>query len=366
LRAASLGLSYDESLVSDRTRARLSRARDMQGSKSVGAVHTLAFFPLIGWHPQLVEPLSQLGPLSHFDDASHGLDLKALADGDGAAIAARAETLGHFIEFAEHTSRSRKVDWVFIYASALEILPDTIKQVREITNAPVVGMCFDDKQSWEGPVIGGVMAGQLPVAGQFDLAWTSARVACEWYMVEGGNPILLPEGCDTDLYSPGNVEQDIDICFVGQAYGYRPAFISRLRKFGLRVHTNGPGWPDGPVSDSEVVDLFRRSKIVLGLGGIGWSRDLKNVKGRDFDAPAVGTAVYLTSFNPELADYFRIGEEILCYSSEDECFELAQWMLSDERRRKAIALAGRQRCLREHTWAHRFQKVLQVLGTLEA
>jgi hypothetical protein len=294
-----------------------------------------------------------------------GLDLAGLVSKSSFAIQTRQRVCKLFEDYALKVSRERKVDWVFTYAGGLELLPDTIDRVREITGAPVVGMCLDDKQSWEGFLIGGHLSGQLDIASRLDLAWTSARIACEWYMVEGGNPIFLPEGCDPEDYCPGEQEQDIDICFVGQAYGFRRPFIAKLRNLGLRIHAAGYGWPGGPVSDAELLALLRRSKIVLGLGGIGWSQHLKNTKGRDFDVPALGTAVYLTSFNPELADMFHIGREIVCFSSEDECVELAQCLLVDEKRRREIALAGRARCVLEHTWAHRFRQILDTLGVVE-
>jgi spore maturation protein CgeB len=109
---------------------------------------------------------------------------------------------------------------------------------------------------------------------------------------------------------------------------------------------------------------LRRSKIILGLGGIGWSADLKNLKGRDFDAPAVGTAAYLTSFNPELGEHFDIGKEICCFSSPDECVDVAQDLLANQSRRQSIAQRGRERCLRAHTWGKRFERVLEGLGVL--
>ena len=235
-------------------------------------------------------------------------------------------------------------------------------RVRNITGAPVVGMCLDDKQSWDAEEFGGQRGGQLPLAPRLDLAWTSARIACQWYLVEGGNPICLPEGCDPEVFSPGPGPQDMDVCFVGQAYGFRRDFIEKLRRLGLPVCAAGVGWPGGPIAADEIIRLWQRSKIILGMGGIGWSADLKNVKGRDFDAPAVGTAAYLTSYNPELAEYFDIGKEICCFSSPDECVEVAQDLLANESRRQSIAQRGRERCIRAHTWVRRFERVLEVLG----
>jgi spore maturation protein CgeB len=118
------------------------------------------------------------------------------------------------------------------------------------------------------------------------------------------------------------------------------------------------------VSDAEMIALMRRSKVILGLGGVGWSPDLKNVKGRDFDAPCIGA--YVTSFNPDLADMFRIGEEIACYSTPDEAVEVVRDLLRNDAKRAAMARAGRARCLREHTWRQRYERVLELLGVLSS
>ena len=364
LRAAERGLAYSDSLVKERTQRRLADRGLERIPRERGDIHTLSFFPLQGWHVQLVAPLRALGHLHHFDSRLHLASYSDLLAGKAHAVDHRRRICDSFERIAKRAVARHPVDWVFVYATGAEILVSTIERVRDIVKAPVVGMCLDDKQSWQGPMVGGQDSGQISLAPHLDLAWTSSRVACEWYMVEGGNPVFLPEGCDPEVYSPDETPQDLDISFVGQAYGFRRAFIDRLRSLGLRVKAAGPGWPDGAVSDADLVRLFRRSKIVLGHGGIGWSEEIKNTKGRDFDAPAVGMGAYLTSFNPELTEFFDVGREILCYSSIDECYEVASRLLRDDLLRRQVARAGRDRCLREHTWVSRFEHILSLLGTL--
>jgi spore maturation protein CgeB len=109
-----------------------------------------------------------------------------------------------------------------------------------------------------------------------------------------------------------------------------------------------------------MVALMQRAKVILGLGGVGWSTDLKNVKGRDFDAPCLGA--YVTSFNPDLADMFRIGEEIACYSTTDEAIEIVRDLLRSPEKRRRLAERGRARAVAEHTWALRFRTLLEKLG----
>jgi spore maturation protein CgeB len=113
-----------------------------------------------------------------------------------------------------------------------------------------------------------------------------------------------------------------------------------------------------------VVEIFNRSVINLGMGGIEYSEELTNVKGRDFDIPGTGGGVYLTTFNPDLAQHFVIGEEILCYRNRDEMVELIRYYLDRPDEAAAIAARARARALREHRWLHRYQTMLEILGVL--
>ena len=100
------------------------------------------------------------------------------------------------------------------------------------------------------------------------------------------------------------------------------------------------------------------------MGGIGYSESLTNVKGRDFEIPGTGGGVYLTSFNPDLAQHFTIGEEILCYRNRDEMLELIRYYLQHRDEAQKIAEKARIRCLQEHRWLFRYQRMLEIIGVL--
>lgn len=360
--ARAKGVRYRHEAVAERTAERLAGRGIKVEKRWAGQIHTLAFVPMISWHARLLRPLRELGPLSHFDYVAHGMDLGALhARAPGALERRRAANEG-FVDYAKLMSARKPVDWVFVYANGIEILASTLQRVREIVGAPIVGMCFDDKHSWETSRYGEQRGGQIDIAPHLDLGWTSSHVACDWYLVEGGNPVYMPEGCSEELYWPDGRPQDIDVCFVGARYGFRSSFVAELERHGIRVHVAGPGWPNGAVSDEGMVDLFRRSKVILGHGGVGWSKELRNLKARDFDAPCTGSGVYITSYSSELAEFFEIGREILCFDNEDEAVELIRQILADESRRRSVAALGRARCLREHTWTERFRSVTTLLG----
>ena len=70
----------------------------------------------------------------------------------------------------------------------------------------------------------------------------------------------------------------------------------------------------------------------------------------------------MTTYNWELALHFDIGREILCYRSVEELVELFSYYRRRPEACRAIGAAGRERCLRDHTWERRFRGVFQHLG----
>jgi spore maturation protein CgeB len=182
-------------------------------------------------------------------------------------------------------------------------------------------------------------------------------------MLEGGRPLYLPEGFDASAYGPRQVEADLPVSFVGAAYGFRPDAAAFLAAHGVPLRCFGAGWAAGEAAD--IVDIFNRSAINLGMGGVEYSEELTNVKGRDFEVTGTGGGVYLTSFNADLAQHFDVGSEILCYRSRDEMLELIRYYLARPEEGRAIARRARERSVREHRWLHRYETMLRVFGILE-
>jgi len=82
---------------------------------------------------------------------------------------------------------------------------------------------------------------------------------------------------------------------------------------------------------------------------------------RDFEVPMSG-GFYLVEYMEELEDFFDIGKEIVCYSGPEELAAKIDYYLQNEDEREAIALAGLQRCRRDHTWKRRFENVFREVG----
>jgi hypothetical protein len=357
------GLVYREEDITAAVQARLRKRGYRTAPRALGSVHTFAFIPRISWHAALYPDLRRLGPVSEFDYVKYGYSWTEFWTRSRSAAARRREMNELVLPALREANARRPLDWVFVYATGLEVRRELLERIVDEFGIPVVSMCLDDKQSWTGPDFDGQPLGQVGIASAFDLCWTSARVACDWYLAEGTCPIYLPEGYDETLYHPLDVPRDVPVSFVGGAYGFRPGLIRYLRQHQVPVQVYGYGWKNGGWVDNGV-ELFNRSVINLGMGGIGYSEGLTNVKTRDFEIPAAGGGLYLTSFNPDLALHFRIGEEIVCYRSRDESLELVRYYLKHPDEAFAIADRARRRCVSEHRWLHRYQRILQVLGIL--
>jgi hypothetical protein len=362
--ARDRGLSYSERTVVEDVRGRLSERGYTPAARREGDIHTFAFIPRIGWHSALYGDLYELGMVSEFDYTACGFRVEDLLARDRRSSHLRREMNGAALSALREAHRRRPVDWVFVYASGLEVTAEFVKSIADEFGVPVVNMCLDDKQSWAGPLLWGQHRGQKDIAAAFDVSWTSARVACEWYLCEGARPIYMPEGFDISTYRPMPLERNIPVSFIGGAYGFRPSVVRYLHKRGIPLQVFGPGWHTRSIWGEEQVEVINRSVINLGMGGIGYSEDLTNVKTRDFEIPGAGGGVYLTSFNSDLAQHYVTGQEILCYRSRDEMLELLRYYLARPDEAHKIACKGRARCLAEHRWLHRYRRICQILGIL--
>lgn len=362
--ALKKSLVYREAEIERAVRARLGKRGYSPSRRRLGEIHTFVFLPSVGWHRDLLPDLRCLGPVTHFDYVSNGYGPTDICRGGLRGINLRKRINDLILPALREAHASRPVDWVFVYASGAEISAQTVRTIVDELGIPTVNMCLDDKQSWEGIWMGDHRAGQVDIAAEFDVSWTSARVACEWYMAEGGRPIYMPEGFDISRWRLMPMEKDIPVSFIGGAYGSRPAIMKYLRDRGVPVQVYGSGWRDSGWVQNPV-EIVSRSIISLGIGGIGSSETLTNVKGRDFEIPAVGGGVYVTTFNADLAQHFITGQEIVCYNGRDEMLELIRYYLKRPEEAREIAHRGRTRCYAEHRWLHRYLRVCKILGVLD-
>jgi len=81
---------------------------------------------------------------------------------------------------------------------------------------------------------------------------------------------------------------------------------------------------------------------------------------RLFEATGVGTLL-ITDWKVNLHEMFEPGKEVVAYRSPEECVELITYYLQHDRERKAIARAGQERTLRQHTYNCRMQELVDIV-----
>jgi len=82
---------------------------------------------------------------------------------------------------------------------------------------------------------------------------------------------------------------------------------------------------------------------------------------RLFEATGMGT-MPITDWKINLHEMFEPGIEVVAYRTPQECVRLARYYSEHEDEREAIARAGQQRTLREHTYHHRMRELVEIVG----
>ena len=338
---------YDEAELQTVLRSRASARR----RPAPGEPLRVASYGASDWEQNgLWQSVRRLGDGFHTPLRRDGVEL----------VQRRAEAAKAFLaELDRADAAGRPIHLAFFYAGGADLEVSLLNTLRE-RGVWTVLMGLDDKQQitrTQGPE-----ARQTEVARAVDVYWTTWRAGADWLLWNGATPWYAPEAADPAFFHPvPGVERDLDVLWMGRLYGPRAPLVRFLQEQGVRVAVHGPGSPGGPVSFEEMLRLFSRAKVVLGMGGVGQTDAVKHLKGRDFEAPMCG-ALYLTSFNPELTDHFQVGKEILCYASPVECLDVLRWILrrpEDAQRIRDAALARSRAC---HTWDARFLRLTQLMG----
>jgi hypothetical protein len=81
---------------------------------------------------------------------------------------------------------------------------------------------------------------------------------------------------------------------------------------------------------------------------------------RLYETTGVGTLL-ITDYKDNLHTLFEPGSEVIAYGSAEECVELVTYYLAHEEERQAVARAGQQRTLREHSYLQRMQELVNII-----
>lgn len=246
------------------------------------------------------------------------------------------------------------------------------------------------------------------IAPYFDISVTTDRFSLPNYKnLKIKNVILSQWGGPVPSGSSAQYSNyEYDITFVGGYNLVRGWYIQFLIDAGFNVQCFGAGWPNGRVSQEEMVRIFNVSKICLNLSNsqpanyryllfmlkrvlysvigisvvkmgylyaiksaiIGLSNFLKSgkrveqVKARNFEIPASG-GFQISHFALQLEDFFRPGKEIAIYSTPEELVQLVRYYLEHDVERENIRQAGYIRS-QEHSYDNRMEKLLSEVESI--
>jgi len=314
--------------------------------KSKGNLHIFLTFPLSNWEYILPIALRPFGKVTSFEWRSLGFD-----NFSKNRLEIRDDMNNKMLGEIKEAHSTGSIDALIGYFSDNTVSPQILKQISDM-GIIIFNFSFDDKLLFRNLV---------NIASSIDLNLTNAPDSCIKYIAEGGLSMFWPQGAHPDDHKPYDLPFEFDVSFVGGKYGWRPKFIKRLQRRGINVECFGNGWGNGSLSDEEMVKLYSRSRITLGFAGVGHSRKLMCLKGRDFEVPMSG-GLYLTQNNPELSLVYDVGKEIVTYCDEKYCVEKIRWLLGNPEEADKIREAGRMRALRDHTWEKRFEEVFEAIG----
>ena len=278
--------------------------------------------------------------------------------------------------------KENPIDMFFSYFYDACVLPETIDEIKSMGIKTVNWYC---NGSYQLHLV-------EDISPHYDWCLVPEKFRLNDYNKMGANPIYCQEAANPNIYKPYELPYDYDVSFVGQAYGDRPSYIKYLQEQDININVFGLGWEKfsasavenrthnkplkklfykfqkpiimpnnilgGILSDTEMVQMYSRSKINIGFSTCGNTHKSRNrilqVRLRDFEVPMSG-GFYIVEYMDELEEFFKIGKEIVCYKNKEDLADKIKYYLQHDDERETIRKAGYERCIKEHSWHNRFK-----------
>jgi spore maturation protein CgeB len=265
------------------------------------------------------------------------------------------------LNYIRNTISKNNIDVILCYLSGHSTSPKVLEEIKKY-NIPMINESLDDERKFKSRKgKDGIYRGNKDICSYFDLTLTTSKSAILKYLVEGGNPIYKDYCGNEKIYKKLEVDKEYDVSFIGASYGVRGKYIKYLQDYGISVYTKGNGWDNGFATDEEMIEIFNKSKIVLGFSTVGKNDDINILKGRDFEVPLT-SSFYITGYHEELKEYFNLGKDIETYSSKEDLLEKVKYYLKHEKEREFIASTGYLKCIKNYTAKESYKKTFAYLG----
>jgi len=241
------------------------------------------------------------------------------------------------------------------------LAPEFLRQISE--HRAVVGFGYDDEIYFE----------QAKYFYEACTAVITTDIAGAEYLRQLGVPtylaqLQLPSRGETNIE---HTSQDIDISFVGDmSKPGRREFVAYLESQGLAVADYGAGSRQGPVSDAQLRQIFRRSKINLNFTATNppaWilrhdplRAGFGQIKGRPFELAEMG-CFCLCEWAPCVEYWFRPGVDIGVFRNAEELANQAKHYLAEDALRRSVAAAAKARHETELSSERQFTRIFSAI-----
>ena len=181
-------------------------------------------------------------------------------------------------------------------------------------------------------------------------------------------------GADPAIFSPVTMpEQDIDLFFYGHGREYRAEWIDNMitipsqRMHQARFAVRGTNLGDLAqarqlpyLSFSKLREYVCRSKINLCITRDAHASVHASSSSRPFELAAMGACIVANPYQG-IEEWFEPGNELIVVHSVEEAIDRYKYLLAHDRERNAIGAAARQRVLKQHTFRHRAQELVNII-----
>lgn len=195
----------------------------------------------------------------------------------------------------------------------------------------------------------------------------------------------MPLGFSPDVYKFQNVKEDYksDVVLAGAIFDRRRKVIDDLYDLQTQITfrvispTDWVGRIIRPqaiqylhkthVDVKELAKYYSGSKIILCVNRDFYPANNSNLRsttpGRVFQEAACRRMVMVDNTRPELFEYFEDGKEIVSFDPDkpEELREKILYYLNRDEEREAIAHNGYVRTMKENTWKHRIENLLNFI-----
>jgi len=318
------------------------------------------------------------------------------------------EQLIRFIKYSKH-----KIDLFVTAVESKRIFKQTVQEIKGF-GIPTLLICYDNLHD---------PYSQLNIAPLFDLVWLTSAETKNIYEKADCTTITLPYAANPFRFMPTFENEINSLCFVGSLYGTRldkikslskhriacdiysashkkdnkstidkfyPTYnihsVLNLLKFNIghkilfgavksKLRLQQKIKPDkslnfihcDSLSFEKMIHTYSNHSLSLNITELRntylLKRPIHKLHLRTFEIPMCG-GIQLSSYTPELSEYFEDGKEIVLYKTEEEMISKARFYLSDKQStlRKKMRINARVRSLNEHTWTNRFNLVFKKIN----